>query len=159
MSTSTPKPQTAVERRAAEARLRSLLTKFAPDSLRQIAAVRGKLRKRLPTAHEVVYEYRDCCVISISPSGQGYEGVFALRASADSVKLYFNQGKGLPDPTKVLQGSGGHDDVIAREACPRGVQGVVERDDDPGARPCRAVHRVEPDDFEPGRDGRRRRRR
>ncbi len=107
MSTPTPKPQTAVERRAAEARLRSLLTTFAPDSLRQIAAVRGKLRKRLPTAHEVVYEYRDCCVISISPSGQGYEGVFALRASSDGVKLYFNQGKRLSDPTKLLQGSGG----------------------------------------------------
>jgi hypothetical protein len=64
------------------------------------------LRKRLPTAHEVVYEYRDCFVISHSPSERGYEGVFAIRASANGVRLYFNQGKGLPDPEKLLQGSG-----------------------------------------------------
>lgn len=107
MATAKPTTQTAVERRAAEAQLRTLLATFAPDSIRQIAAVRRALRKRLPTAHEVVYEYRDCCVISVSPTAQGYEGVFAIRASADAVKLYFNQGKGLPDPAKVLQGSGG----------------------------------------------------
>ena len=66
----------------------------------------GALRKRLPTAHEVVYEYRDCFVISYSPNERGYEGVLAIRASADGVKLYFNRGKGLPDPEKLLQGSG-----------------------------------------------------
>ncbi|MGE0480052.1 MAG: hypothetical protein AB7Q17_06220 [Phycisphaerae bacterium] len=61
---------------------------------------------RLPTAHEVVYEYRDWFVISYSPSEHGYEGVLAIRGSAGAVKLYFNQGKNLPDPEKLLQGSG-----------------------------------------------------
>jgi hypothetical protein len=60
---------------------------------------------RLPTAHEVVYEYRDWIVISYSPSERGYEGVFAIRADANGVKLYFNRGKELPDPEKLLQGS------------------------------------------------------
>jgi len=68
--------------------------------------MRRWLRKRLPTAHEVVYEYRDFFVISYSPSERGYEGVLAIRASADGVRLYFNRGKGLPDPTKLLRGSG-----------------------------------------------------
>jgi hypothetical protein len=54
----------------------------------------------------VVYEYSDCFVISYSPSDRGYEGVLALRASADGVRLYFNRGKGLPDPEKLLRGSG-----------------------------------------------------
>jgi hypothetical protein len=54
----------------------------------------------------VVYEYRDCFVISCSPNERGYEGVFAIRASADGVRLYFNRGKGLPDPAKLLRGSG-----------------------------------------------------
>jgi len=53
----------------------------------------------------VVYEYRDWFVISYSPSERGYEGVLAIRGSADGVKLYFNQGKGLPDPEKLLRGS------------------------------------------------------
>ena len=55
----------------------------------------------------MVYEYRDCFVISYSPSERGYEGVLVIRGSADGVRLYFNRGKGLPDPEKLLQGSGG----------------------------------------------------
>ena len=98
--------QSAVERRAAEAELRTLIAKFAPAHLRLIAAVRRSLRKRLPTAHEVVYEYHDFFVISYSPNERGYEGVLAIRASANGVRLYFNRGKGLPDPAKLLQGSG-----------------------------------------------------
>ena len=94
-------------RRSAEAELRTLIDKFAPAHLRLVGAMRRWLRKRLPTAHEVVYEYRDCFVISYSPSERGYEGVLAIRGSADGVRLYFNRGKGLPDPEKLLQGSGG----------------------------------------------------
>jgi hypothetical protein len=97
--------QSAVARRSAEAQLRTLIAKFAPAHLRLVAAMRRSLLKRLPTAHEVVYEYRDWFVISYSPSERGYEGVLAIRGSADGVKLYFNQGKELPDPAKLLQGS------------------------------------------------------
>ncbi len=69
--------------------------------------MRRSLRKRLPTAHEVVYEYQNlgAVVVSFSPNEHGYEGVLAIRASADGVKLYFNQGKELPDPEKLLQGA------------------------------------------------------
>ena len=97
--------QSAVARRSAEAQLRTLIAKFAPAHLRLIGAMRRSLRKRLPTAHELIYEYRDWFVVSYSPNERGYEGVLAIRASADGVKLYFNQGKELPDPEKLLQGS------------------------------------------------------
>ena len=97
--------QSAVARRSAEAQLRTLIAKFAPAHLRLIGAMRRSLRKRLPTAHEVVYEYRDFFVISYSPNERGYEGVLAIRASADGVRLYFNCGKELPDPAKLLRGS------------------------------------------------------
>jgi hypothetical protein len=98
--------QSAVARRSAEAELRTLIAQFAPAHLRLIGAMRRWLRKRLPTAHEVVYEYRDSFVISYSPNERGYEGVLAIRASANGVQLYFNRGKELPDPAKLLQGSG-----------------------------------------------------
>ena len=97
--------QSAAARRSAEAQLRTLIGKFAPAHLRLIAAMRRWLQKRLPTANEVVYEYRDWFVISYSPSEHGYEGVLAIRGSADDVKLYFNRGKELTDPAKLLQGS------------------------------------------------------
>ena len=98
--------QSAVARRSAEAQVRTLIVKFAPAHRRLIGSMRRWLLTRLPTAHEVVYEYRDCFVISFSPNERGYEGVLAIRASANGVRLYFNSGKGLPDPAKLLQGSG-----------------------------------------------------
>ena len=98
--------QSAVERRAAEAQVRTLIDKFAPAHLRLIAAMRRWLRNRLPTAHEVVYEYRAWIAISYSPNEHGYEGVLGIRADADGVKLFVNRCKELPDPAKLLQGSG-----------------------------------------------------
>src|ERR1043165_10298652 len=99
--------QSAAERRAAEAELRSLIDQFAPTHPRLISAMRKSLRKRLPTAHELVYEYRNlgAVVISFSPNEHGYAGVLAIRADEIGVKLYFNRGKELPDPAKLLQGS------------------------------------------------------
>lgn len=97
--------QSEAERRSAEAEVRGLIAKFAPEHLRLVSAMRRSLRKRLPTAHEVVYEYRSWFVISYSPSAHGYEGVLAIRGDADGVKFYFNQGKELPDPEKLLQGT------------------------------------------------------
>lgn len=105
MSTSESNTQSAAERRAAEARLRELVDKFAPEQHQLVATVRRFLKKRLPTACEVVYEYRDCFVISCSPNEHGYDGIFAIRGSAEGVKLYFNYGKGLPDPAKLLKGT------------------------------------------------------
>jgi hypothetical protein len=106
MSTSKLNTQSAAARRSAEAQLRTLIAKVAPAHQRLTGALRRWLRKRLPTAHELVYEYSDCVVISYSPNERGYEGVFAIRASANGVRLYFNRGKGLPDPEKLLRGSG-----------------------------------------------------
>jgi hypothetical protein len=105
MRTIQPTTRSAVARRSAEAQLKSLIAKFAPAHRRLVGAAKQWLRKRLPTAHEVVYEYRDNFVISFSPSDRGYEGVFAIRGSADGVRLYINRGKGLPDPAKLLRGT------------------------------------------------------
>ena len=97
--------QSSVARRSAEAELRGLVARFAPAHQRLIGTIRRRLRKRLPTAHELVYEYGDFFVISCSPNERGYEGVLAIRASAKGVELYFNRGKDLPDPEKLLRGS------------------------------------------------------
>ena len=136
--------QSAVARRSAEAQLRTLIAKFAPAHLRLIGAMRRSLRKRLPTAHEVVYEYQNlgAVVISFSPNEHGYEGVLAIRGSADGVKLYFNQGKELPDPEKLLQGSGNQTrsidvegaSTLARPAVARLIDEAIARNRVPFAR-------------------------
>lgn len=119
--------QSAAERRSAEADLRTLIEKLAPEHLRLISAMRKSLRKRLPTAHEVVYEYRAWFVISYSPSEHGYEGVLAIRADARGVKLYFNQAKELPDPEKLLQGTGGQVRSIDVQTAPTLARPAVAR--------------------------------
>lgn len=106
MSTSQPSTQSAAERRAAEAEVRRLIGEFAPEREGLVGAMRRWVRKRLPTAYELVYEYKDWFVISYSPNEHGYEGVLAIRGSAKGVSLYFNRGKELPDPEKLLSGSG-----------------------------------------------------
>jgi hypothetical protein len=99
--------QSAAARRSAEAELSASVAKFAPTQLRLVRAIRKSLQKCLPTANEVVYEYENlgAVVISYSPNEHGYDGVLAIRGSAEGVKLYFNQGKNLPDPEKLLKGS------------------------------------------------------
>ncbi len=139
--------QSAVARRSAEAELRTLIAKFAPAHRRLIGAMRQWLRKRLPTAHEVVYEYHDFFVISYSPNERGYEGVLAIRASANGVRLYFNRGKELPDPEKLLQGSGSQvrsidvegASTLARPAVARLIDEAIARNLVPFARTGRGA--------------------
>ena len=72
MSNSQSNTQSAAERRSAETEVRRLIAKFAPAHLRLIGSVRRCLRKRLPTAHELVYEYREWFVandITRAPDG------------------------------------------------------------------------------------------
>ncbi|MBK8267368.1 MAG: DUF1801 domain-containing protein [Planctomycetes bacterium] len=97
--------QSAAERKAADAQARALIAKFAPAHEQLVSAVRKSLQKRLPTANEIIYEYRTWFVISYSPSEHGFEGVLAIRGDAVGVKFYFNRGKELPDPEKLLKGS------------------------------------------------------
>lgn len=119
--------QSEAARRSAEAELRTLIDKFAPTHLRLVGAIRRWLQKRLPTAHEVVYEYRDFVVISYSPNDRGYEGVLGVRADANSVKLYFNHGQELPDPEKLLRGSGNQTRSINVEAASTLARPAVAR--------------------------------
>ena len=142
MSTSQLSTQSAVARRSAEAQLRGLIARFAPAHQRLIGTTRRWLRKRLPTAHEVVYEYSDFLVISYSPNERGYEGVLAIRASANGVELYFNRGKELPDPAKLLQGSGNQTrsidlegaSTVARPEVARLIDEAIARNRVPFAR-------------------------
>ncbi|MGH7523240.1 MAG: hypothetical protein ACREK8_02945 [Gemmatimonadales bacterium] len=106
MSTSEGNSQSAAGRRAAEAEMRGLVAKVAPAHQRLTGTMRRWLRKRLPSAHEIVYEYSGWLVISYSPNERGYEGVLTIRVSPSGVALYFNRGKELSDPEKLLQGSG-----------------------------------------------------
>ncbi|HEY5810467.1 MAG TPA: hypothetical protein VIT67_21030 [Povalibacter sp.] len=89
-----------------EAQLRSFNDRFDPKHQKFVRSVRTALRKRFPTANELAYDYSSFFVIAYSPTEQGIDAPVSIAARADRVELYFNHGPQLPDPKKLLLGSG-----------------------------------------------------
>jgi len=82
------------------------LAKFDPKMARRIRACRAALRKRLPTAHELVYDNYNFFVIGYGPNERASDAVVSIAANSKGVGLCFIHGAKLPDPDGVLQGSG-----------------------------------------------------
>lgn len=89
-----------------EAQLRALIAKFAPERQKLIRSVRSAVRKRLPTANELLYDYQSFFVIAYSPTERPTDGIVSIAARPDGVRLYLMHGPRLPDPKKLLMGSG-----------------------------------------------------
>ena len=89
-----------------EAQLRSFNNRFDPKHQKFIRSVRAAVRKRFPTANELAYDYSSFFVIAYSPTERGIDAVVSIAARADGVDLYFSHGPQLPDPKKLLRGSG-----------------------------------------------------
>ena len=89
-----------------EEQLRSFIEKFAPPHQAIIHAARKKLRKRFPTATELVYDNYNFFVIGFGPNERPSDCIVTIAAAANGVGLCFVRGASLPDPEKVLLGSG-----------------------------------------------------
>ena len=64
------------------------------------------MRKRLPTANELVWDNYNFFVIGYSPTERPTDAVLSMAARANGIGLCFIYGAGLPDPARVLEGSG-----------------------------------------------------
>jgi len=89
-----------------EARLQQFIEKFEPDHQTLIRAIRRKLRKQFPTGTELAYDNYNFFVIGYSPTERASDAVVSIAAAANGVGLCFINGARLPDPQKVLVGSG-----------------------------------------------------
>jgi len=110
----TVKPDSTM--RTPEAVLRSLIYRLDPKDQKLIRSVRAAVRKRFPTANELAYDYSHALVIGYSPADRGIDSIVAIRACATGVSLYFSQGPQLPDPKRLLRGSGKQTRFIQVEA-------------------------------------------
>ena len=90
----------------AEAQLRTFIDKFAPKDQRLIRAVRVAVRKRFPTANELVWDNYNFFVIGYSPTERPTDSIVSIAARANGLSLFFLHGATLPDPKKLLLGSG-----------------------------------------------------
>ncbi len=90
----------------AETQLRAFIQKFERKDQRLIRAVRQAVRKRIPTANELVWDNYNFFVIGNSPTERPTDSIVSIAARANGVGLCFIQGARLPDPKKILLGSG-----------------------------------------------------
>jgi hypothetical protein len=87
--------------------LRSFLAKFEPRVAASARAALARLRKKLPGAIEIVYDNYNALAIGFGPSDKASEAIFSIAVFPRWVSLFFLQnGAKLPDPDKVLNGSG-----------------------------------------------------
>jgi hypothetical protein len=90
----------------AEKQLEGFIAEFDPKNQTLIRAVRRALRKRFPTANEIVYDNYNFFVIGYSPTERPSDTIVSLAAAANGVGLSFYRGATLPDPHTLLLGSG-----------------------------------------------------
>jgi Domain of unknown function (DU1801) len=90
----------------AERQLASFIAKFDPKHQALIRYARKVMRKRLPSANELVYDNYNFFVIGYGPTERPSEAIFSIAAAANGVGLAFLRGATVPDPHSILEGSG-----------------------------------------------------
>ena len=86
--------------------LEGFLAKFDPPVARLIKDARAIMRKRFPTATEIVYDNYNFFVIGYSATERPTDCIASLAAAANGLGLSFYYGATLPDPHRVLLGGG-----------------------------------------------------
>jgi len=84
----------------------SFIAKFDPAMAARIRSARRTLRKRLPTAIELVYDNYNFLVFGFCATERATSCIVSLAAAANGIGLSFIYGATLPDPQKILLGSG-----------------------------------------------------
>jgi hypothetical protein len=96
----------------AEKQLKSFVDKFEPKNRALIRAARKAMQKRLPTANELVYDNYNFFVIGYCSTERPSDCIVSVAAAANGVGLSFCRGASLPDPHKILLGSGNQNRFI-----------------------------------------------
>jgi len=104
-SRKSPAPRRASSAGSA-AQLRGFIAKFSPQHQTLIRSARRALRQLLPTANELVYDNYNFFVIGYCATERSSDCIVSVVAAANGVGLSFYYGAKLPDPHKLLSGSG-----------------------------------------------------
>jgi hypothetical protein len=105
-------PKTSEAAPTGEQQLATFIEKFDAKNAALIRSVRKVLRKRLPTANELVYDNYNFFVIGYCSTERPSDCILSIAAGANGVGLSFYYGATLPDPHKLLLGSGSQNRFI-----------------------------------------------
>ena len=86
--------------------LAAFIAKFDPKVAKLIRACRAEVRKLLPTAIELVYDNYNFFVIGYASTERASDCIVSIAAASNGVGLAFIHGASLPDPQKLLLGTG-----------------------------------------------------
>jgi hypothetical protein len=96
--------------------LAGFIAKFDPPMAKRIRSARLAVRKRFPTAIELVYDNYNFLAIGYSATERPSDCIVSLAANAKGVGLSFYYGATLPDPHQILLGSGNQNRFIRLES-------------------------------------------
>ena len=99
-----------------EQQLAGFIKKFDSKNAALIRSVRKVLRKRLPTANELVYDNYNFFAIGYCSTERPSDCILSIAAGANGVGLSFYHGATLPDPHRLLLGSGNQSRFIRIES-------------------------------------------
>lgn len=88
------------------AQLAGFIGKFELARQRHIRAARAAMRQRFPAANELVYDNYNFFVIGYGATERASDCFCSLAANAGGLRLCLLQGADLPDPDRILQGTG-----------------------------------------------------
>jgi hypothetical protein len=103
VKTTTSRSGTSV---SAEQQVKGFIAKFDPAHQKLIRAVRAALRRHFRTGAELAYDNYNFFVLGYGPTDRPSDAVISMACGANGVGLCFIHGATLPDPKKILLGSG-----------------------------------------------------
>jgi Domain of unknown function (DU1801) len=95
-----------------EKQLKGFIDKFEPKHQALIRATRKALRKRLPGANELAYDNYNFFALGYCSSERPSDCIVSIAAGSNGVGLSFYRGATLPDPQRILLGSGNQNRFI-----------------------------------------------
>lgn len=90
----------------AEAQLDGFIDKFTPEVAALTRNLIEKMKRRVPGATIMVYDNYNALAIGFGPTDKAGQAVLSLAVMPRWVTLCFLHGVGLPDPHRILYGSG-----------------------------------------------------
>lgn len=87
-------------------KLERMIERFSPEIAREARVALVKLRLLLPGAVEMVYDNYYALVIGFCPVERASEAILSIAIYPRWMNLNFLVGDALPDPGKLLRGSG-----------------------------------------------------
>ena len=88
------------------AQLAAFVARFDPRMARLARAVLARMRAKMPSANLLVYDNYNALAVGFCANERAYDSVFSIAVFPRGVSLFFFYGVALPDPQKLLRGSG-----------------------------------------------------